>query len=84
MVSTKLYLQINNIFTFGKLFACFVIIGAGIYELAIGNTANLSSGFTGTTTNPGNIALAFYSGLWAYDGWTSVTILTEEIKNPEK
>lgn len=84
LVSTKLYLKINNLFTYGKLGACFLIIGVGVWQLAIGNTANLSSGFVGTTTNPGNIALAFYNGLWAYDGWSSVTILTEEIKNPEK
>lgn len=83
-MSTKLYIKINNLFTFGKLSACFIIIGAGIYQLIIGNTENLQNGFTGTTTNPGHIALAFYNGLWAYDGWTSVTILTEEIKNPEK
>lgn len=52
--------------------------------MSIGNTKNLQSGFQGTTTNFGFIALAFYSGLWAYDGWSSVTTITEEIKNPEK
>lgn len=84
MVSTKLYLQINNLFTYGKLAACFLIIGVGIWQLAVGNTRNLQNGFIGTTTNPGEIALAFFNGLWAYDGWSSVTILTEEIKKPEK
>lgn len=83
MVSVKLYVQINNIFSFFKVFACLVVIGGGIYQLAIGKTENLSTGFQGTTTNPGAIALAFYSGLWAYDGWSSVTVITEEIKNPE-
>lgn len=43
----------------------------------------MSSGFAGTTTSPGSIALAFYSGLWAYDGWSSVTTVTEEIQKPE-
>lgn len=84
LMSTKLYVHINNVFTYGKLAACLLIIGVGIWQLAIGNTANLSSGFVGTTSDPGRIALAFYNGLWAYDGWASVTILTEEIKNPEK
>ncbi|XP_055382611.1 b(0,+)-type amino acid transporter 1-like [Condylostylus longicornis] len=84
LVSVKLYLHINNIFSFCKVIACFIVIGGGIYELAIGNTKNLSSGFEGTTSNPGFIALAFYNGLWAYDGWSSVTTVTEEIKNPEK
>lgn len=64
--------------------ACIVVILGGVYELFKGNTENLSSGFEGTTTNPGNIALAFYNGLWAYDGWVSVTLVTEEIKRPEK
>jgi hypothetical protein len=25
--------------------------------------------FAGSSTSPGDYALAFYSGLWAYDGW---------------
>lgn len=83
MVSVKLYVQINNIFSFFKVFACLVVIGGGIYQMAIGRTENLSTGFKGTSTNPGYIALAFYSGLWAYDGWSSVTVITEEIQNPE-
>lgn len=82
--SVKLYVRINNIFSFCKVFACLVVIGGGIYQLAIGNTDNLKSGFEGTTTKPGHIALAFYNGLWAYDGWSSVTTVTEEIKRPEK
>lgn len=48
-----------------------------------GNTKNLSKGFEGTNYTPKNVALAFYSGLWAYDGWSAVTTVTEEIKNPE-
>jgi hypothetical protein len=30
----------------------------------------------------GNIATAFYSGLWAYDGWNNLNYVTEEILNP--
>jgi hypothetical protein len=30
----------------------------------------------------GNIATAFYSGLWAYDGWNNLNYVTEEIVNP--
>lgn len=84
LVSVKLYMHINNIFGFCKVFACLIVIGGGIYELAIGHTDNLKNSFEGTTTNPGHIALAFYNGLWAYDGWSSVTTVTEEIKRPEK
>lgn len=82
--SVKLFVSINNFCSIGKVVACIVVILGGIYELFKGNTKNLSSGFEGTTTNPGNIALAFFNGLWAYDGWVSVTLVTEEIKRPEK
>jgi L-type amino acid transporter 9 len=34
-----------------------------------GNTQYLENGFEGTTGSPSVIALAFYDGLWAYDGW---------------
>lgn len=84
LVSVKLYMHINNIFSFCKVIACIIIIGGGLYELCIGKTDNLQNSFEGTTTNPGHLALAFYNGLWAYDGWSSVTTVTEEIKNPEK
>lgn len=37
--------------------------------LIIGNVQNFKGSFEGTTSNLANIGLAFYSGLWAYDGW---------------
>lgn len=40
--------------------------------------------FLGTTKNPFGVALAFYSGLWAYDGWNSLNSVTEELKNPKR
>jgi amino acid transporter len=38
----------------------------------------------GTTNKPLGVALAFYSGLWAYDGWNSLNSVTEELKNPKR
>lgn len=82
--STKLFVTINNICSIGKVVACVIVIFGGVYELFKGNTKNLSTGFEGTTSSPGKIALAFFNGLWAYDGWVSVTLVTEEIKDPSK
>jgi len=31
----------------------------------------------------GGLATAFYSGLWAYDGWNNLNYVTEEIINPK-
>jgi amino acid transporter len=28
------------------------------------------------------VALAFYSGLWAYNGWNYLNFITEEMVNP--
>ncbi|KRT85553.1 Amino acid permease, partial [Oryctes borbonicus] len=67
--SVKLYVRIQNIFSSFKVVACLIVIFGGLYELAVGNTMNLSRGFEGTNFHPGSMALAFYSGLWAYDGW---------------
>lgn len=32
----------------------------------------------------GQIALAFYSGLWAFNGWNYLNFITEELINPTK
>lgn len=32
----------------------------------------------------GKLATAFYSGLWAYDGWNNLNYVTEEIINPKR
>uniref|UniRef100_A0A2A4JZI4 b(0,+)-type amino acid transporter 1 n=1 Tax=Heliothis virescens TaxID=7102 RepID=A0A2A4JZI4_HELVI len=82
ITSVKLFVKVQNIFGVCKVFACLIVIGGGIYEIYKGNTEHLNKGFEGSTTSPGGIALALYSGLWAYDGWNSVTVVTEEIINP--
>nr|XP_022909963.1 b(0,+)-type amino acid transporter 1-like isoform X2 [Onthophagus taurus] len=83
MSSVKLYVKLQNIFGACKVIACLIVIGGGIYELSIGNVGNLQKGFEGTNYHPANLALAFYSGLWAYDGWSTITTVTEEVKRPE-
>lgn len=64
LVSVKLFVKINNIFGFCKVAACVIVILGGAYQLVLGNTKNLSTGFEGTNFNFGYIALALYSGLW--------------------
>ena len=65
------------------MIAVAIIIGGGFYKLCEGSYDHVSSGFKGTTTEFGKIATAFYSGLWAYDGWNNLNYVTEEIINPE-
>ncbi|XP_063242895.1 b(0,+)-type amino acid transporter 1 isoform X2 [Bacillus rossius redtenbacheri] len=80
--SVNLATGVQNVFTAAKLVAILIVICGGAYKLAQGNTQHLHGVFEGTTSSMGNIATAFYTGLWAYDGWNNLNYVTEEIKNP--
>ncbi|XP_052364604.1 b(0,+)-type amino acid transporter 1-like, partial [Oncorhynchus keta] len=83
-LSVKLANYVQNFFTAAKLLIILVIIVAGIVLLAQGNTENLSNPFEGASTSFGSIGLAFYNGLWAYNGWNQLNFITEELKNPNR
>ncbi|ESO06959.1 hypothetical protein HELRODRAFT_110971 [Helobdella robusta] len=82
--SSKLASKIQIIFTVAKLLALGIIIVGGIVKLFQGYTEYLSTGFKGTSTKPGVIALGFYSGMFAFDGWNAANFITEEIINPQR
>uniref|UniRef100_A0A8C2WS12 b(0,+)-type amino acid transporter 1 n=1 Tax=Cyclopterus lumpus TaxID=8103 RepID=A0A8C2WS12_CYCLU len=82
--SVKLANYVQNFFTVAKLFIILVIVVAGMVMLARGNTENLSNAFDGTSSSIGAIGLAFYNGLWAYDGWNQLNFITEELKQPSR
>ncbi|CAF1122816.1 unnamed protein product [Rotaria sordida] len=76
--------RLNIIFTISKTVTILVIIIGGLVRIGQGYTENLENSFDGTTKNPLRISLAFYSGLWAYGGWSSLNSVTEELKNPKR
>ena len=54
-------------------------------ELGKGSNENLgSNSFSGSKVGASELALAFYSGLWAYGGWSHLNFITEEVKNPTR
>uniref|UniRef100_UPI00398EB904 b(0,+)-type amino acid transporter 1 n=1 Tax=Pristiophorus japonicus TaxID=55135 RepID=UPI00398EB904 len=81
-VSVKLANYVQNFLTAAKLLIVAVIIIAGLVLIAQGNTKNFENSFDGAQTSFGSISLAFYNGLWAYDGWNQLNFITEELKNP--
>lgn len=84
-ILTFLGMVIQNTFTAAKLVAVFIIICGGAYKLIVsGTNKHLQSAFNDPTPNFPALATAFYTGLWAYDGWNNLNYVTEEIKNPGK
>ncbi|KAF7997720.1 hypothetical protein HCN44_009118 [Aphidius gifuensis] len=86
--SVNLATGVQNAFTAAKLIAILVIIVGGTWSLAKGNTQHLNGAFQtmdgSDSVNIGRLATAFYTGLWAYDGWNNLNYVTEEIKDPSK
>lgn len=82
--SVNLATSVQNVFTAAKLVAVLIVIAGGTYKIFDGNTQHLKEPFKGTRYSVGNIATAFYTGLWAYDGWNNLNYVTEEIKNPSR
>ncbi|XP_041828511.1 b(0,+)-type amino acid transporter 1-like [Melanotaenia boesemani] len=66
-----------------KVLALAAIVLGGIVMLFQGNTVNFEDSFEGTNVGVSSIGLAFYQGLWSFDGWNTLNYLTEELKSPE-
>ena len=64
--------------------AIFIIIGGGIYQMCVGERSEFLKDESTEVPSVGRIATAFYSGLWAYDGWNNLNYVTEEIINPKR
>lgn len=83
-VSSRWAGQMQIVFMIMKLLAIGIIVVIGASRIASGHNGNFESPFKGTNTNIGEIAHAFFSGLWAYDGWNQLNYVTEELQNPHK
>ncbi|CAI9735032.1 (0,+)-type amino acid transporter 1-like [Octopus vulgaris] len=80
--SVELTAGILVVFTVAKITALLIIIIGGFVMLGKGEFYDLPEGFTGSETSGSAIALAFYDGLWAYNGWNNLSNVIEELKNP--
>jgi len=80
--SVTLATRVQIVFTVAKLTAIAIVVGGGLYYVSIGYTEYLNIGFQGSATSFGDIAQAFYGGLWAFDGWNQLNYITEELENP--
>jgi len=72
--------RVQDVFTAAKLFALAVIILTGFVQLCRGQTQHFT--FKDTEESVANIALSFYAGLFAYNGWNYLNFVIEELKDP--
>ncbi|XP_076028731.1 large neutral amino acids transporter small subunit 1 isoform X1 [Oratosquilla oratoria] len=80
--SVKWATRVQDIFTGAKLFALAIIIVTGFVQLGRGQTQHFN--FDNTEPDVTKIALSFYSGLFAYNGWNYLNFVIEELKDPVK
>ncbi|MCI4382451.1 hypothetical protein PGIGA_G00015120 [Pangasianodon gigas] len=76
-------MAVTTILLAAKFLALAVISIGGVVLLIQGNTSNLQNAFEGTNHSIGVIGMAFYQCLWAYDGWSTLNSVTEELKHPQ-
>ena len=67
--SVRLTSAIQVIFTFFKISLIVAIVATGLANLADGQTSNFAAENAFTATSVSAVAVAFYSGLFSYDGW---------------
>lgn len=82
--NVRITTKLQDIFMVTKVAALVIVVVAGMTHLALGNTQNFSKPWEGTTTEPGQIAVSFYNGIYSYAGWNYLNFMTEELKDPYK
>lgn len=68
-VDVKTTTKMQNVIMFTKIAALVIIIVFGLYWIFLGHTENFENAFENTETDPGKLAVAFYSGIFSYAGW---------------
>ena len=88
MVGVKLASVVQNVSMIAKMVPVAIILLAALFVGRV--TPDLSFGSAGVYAAENNtsvfsmIALAVVASLWAYEGWTNLNTVAEEMKNPRK
>ncbi|WKX93206.1 hypothetical protein Q1695_010894 [Nippostrongylus brasiliensis] len=85
--SVKAATLVQDWFTYGKLGALILVIVTGAYFIIFGGPEyrdTYENFFEGNFREWSSPAVAFYSGLFAYQGWTWLNFITEELINPRR
>nr|CDJ97102.1 Amino acid permease-associated region domain containing protein [Haemonchus contortus] len=82
--NVRMATRFNDTFTITKVAALVCIIVVGIAWLAMGNTEyfEMPELLSGSQTVVSSLALAFYSGVFSFSGYSYLNFVTEELKHP--
>ncbi|XP_020498757.1 b(0,+)-type amino acid transporter 1 isoform X3 [Labrus bergylta] len=82
-LNVRLSMSLQVFFMVAKILSLAVIIVGGVVMLIRGHTETFEDSFENTNVGINPIGIAFYQGLWSYDGWNNLNYVTEELKRPE-
>lgn len=82
-MNIRFSMSVQVIFMVAKVVILGVTIIGGLVILIRGNNESFQDSFEGTNVGFSPIGIAFYQGLWSYDGWNNLNYVTEELKSPE-
>lgn len=83
-INVKWSTKIQVVITSSKLAALALIIILGFIRLGKGEVENYRASFDDSDFSAGSMAIAFYSGFWAFGGWSYLNFLTDELIEPHK
>jgi APA family basic amino acid/polyamine antiporter len=84
IVSTRESAQIQTLLTWLKILMILIISGVCFCSLKYGNWHNFATSFHGARGGFAGFMVALIAALWAYDGWSDVTQMAGEVKNPQR
>jgi APA family basic amino acid/polyamine antiporter len=84
IVSTRESANVQAALTWLKVLMILVIAGFCFTAVHHGAFANFSTHFTGARRGFSGFMIALVAALWAYDGWSDVSQMAGEIKNPQR
>lgn len=84
IVSTRESANVQTVLTWLKVLMILVIAGFCFSSLQHGSWHNFATSFTGARGGFAGFMIALIAALWAYDGWSDVSQMAGEIKNPQR
>ena len=84
IVSTRESANVQTALTWLKVLMIIVIAGLCFTAIHAGSWHNFAGTFTGARGGFTGFMVALVAALWAYDGWSDVTQMAGEVKDPQR